>query len=283
MISADKSYIADPIIDMGILRREFPQYYSYLGVDELQPRKIILCSNLIIKKDDALEKIIFIYRDRLVILKYINGNISKYTLEYSDIDYVVKEGVPEPYCITIEYKSELKERIFYDRIAYATVDSLLYELRSSLADHVSSGVENSQAEFAFSDLEENKYPGAAIAKAAVIDRSSVICSLKQKRVYDRLGLIFRKTVTYTHFTVVCKKELLIFFEKSSSRHEHTVSGDLIHISINALKNISIEATGTGMLLKYQFNSGRKMQLFYENERTDQLLKIMSYINGLIQK
>ncbi len=281
MISSDRAVAAEPIIDIKILKNKFPQYYRCLGENELQPYKIVLCSNLIAHREELLEKIIMIYGTKLVIIKNINSNISKMNLDFADINYVVNEGQPNSYCITINYKNDLKERIFFDSNVNDLVKNLLVELRKKLIENTFINEREEYSEPAFSDTEENIYAGALLAKDAVIDKTSVLCSLKQKKVYNHPGLLFNKVMTQSHFSVVCKKEIIIFMENNNSRPSHNITGDLIHIPLRALKNIALEATGKGMKMKYVFNSDQKLELFYENERTDQLLKIMSYINSMI--
>ncbi|EMS70303.1 hypothetical protein [Ruminiclostridium cellobioparum] len=281
MISSDRAVTAEPIIDIKILKDKFPQYYRCLGQDELQPHKIVLCSNLIANKDELLEKLIMIYSTKLVIIKIINGSISKMNLGFEDINYVVNEGQPNSYCISIDYRNGLKERIFFDSNVNELVNGLLVELRKKLIENTFITEKLDYSDIAFSDTEENIYTGALLAKNAVIDKASVLCSLKQKKVYHHPGLLFNKVMTHAHFTIVCKQEIIIFMENDNSRPNHNITGDLIHIPLRALKNIALEATGKGMKMKYVFNTDKKMEIFYENERTDQLLKIMSYINSMI--
>ncbi|MDF2987250.1 MAG: hypothetical protein K0R50_2760 [Eubacterium sp.] len=280
MISADRANTTGPIINIEVLKNGFPKYYGCLGQDELQPDKIILCSSLIEKSDELLEKVILVYSTKLIIIKNLNSYLSKYKLNYEDINYIILEGMPNPYSITIDYKYDLKERIFYDAKSYDLVYELVSDLRKKFLD---STVLEDYSDFAFSDVEEKTYPGASIARAGVLEQGSVLCSLKQKRIFDHPGLVFRKFITKTHFSVVCKKEIIIFFEKINSRINHNFSGDLIHIPLKALKNVSLEATGKGMILKYLFNTDRRLELFYDNDSTDQLLKIMSYINSMITR
>lgn len=282
MISVDKAFDLGPSITMDFLKNEFPQYYKQLDEIELQPVKIILCSGLISRKDDTLEKILLVYSDRYVIIKSINKSIYKYIIEYKDIDYILKEGVPYPGSIVIEYKSDARERIFYDEKSSEVIDLLLLELRKNIAGLAKINYETDPG-LSFSDMEEKKYPGAAIVRNALLNPSYAVCSLFQKKLNNRFGLLFRKTLTETHFTVVCKGEVIIFREKGRKMNGSGIWGDLLHIPLGAVRNVSIEATGEGMILRYLFNSNRKLEIFYENERTDQLLKIMSYINGLISK
>ena len=282
MFSPDRSIATEPIIDIDSLKTYFPQYYSCLSEAELKPYKIILCSNLMLHREESLEKIILIYSSKLLIIKNINSNISKLKLTFEEINFVVNEGLPNSNCITIDYKSELMERIFYDSNVNDLVNGLLVELRKKLIENSFCQEEN-YSDFAFSDAEENKYLGAAIAKAAILEKATIICSLKQKKVYNYPGLVFSKIMTPTHFTIMTRNEMVIFIERTTSRANHNFSGDLIHVPLRALKNVTLEATGKGMIMKYIFNSERKLKLFYENERTDQLLKIMSYINSLISR
>ncbi len=283
MISADRSNTTGPIINIEVLKNGFPKYYGCLSHDELQPYKIILCSGLIEKKEELLEKIILVYSTKLIIIKNINANISKYKLNYDDINYITLEGMPDPYCITIDYKYDLKERVFCNTEAFDLVYELIRDLRKKILNSISLEEREDYSDIAFSDMEEKKYPGASIARASVLEQDSVLCSLKQRRIFDHPGLVFRKFITKTHFTLVCKKEIIIFFEKINSRINNNFSGDLIHIPLKALKNVSLEATGKGMILKFLFNTDKKLELFYDNDRTDQLLKIMSYINSMITR
>lgn len=283
MISADRSNTTGPIINIEVLKNGFPKYYGCLSHDELQPYKIILCSGLIEKKEELLEKIILVYSTKLIIIKNINANISKYKLNYDDINYITLEGMPDPYCITIDYKYDLKERVFCNAEAFDLVYELIRDLRKKILNSISLEEREDYSDIAFSDMEEKKYPGASIARASVLEQDSVLCSLKQRRIFDHPGLVFRKFITKTHFTLVCKKEIIIFFEKINSRINNNFSGDLIHIPLKALKNVSLEATGKGMILKFLFNTDKKLELFYDNDRTDQLLKIMSYINSMITR
>ncbi len=283
MISEDRSNTTGPIINIEVLKNGFPKYYGCLSHDELQPYKIILCSGLIEKKEELLEKIILVYSTKLIIIKNINANISKYKLNYDDINYITLEGMPDPYCITIDYKYDLKERVFCNAEAFDLVYELIRDLRKKILNSISLEEREDYSDIAFSDMEEKKYPGASIARASVLEQDSVLCSLKQRRIFDHPGLVFRKFITKTHFTVVCKKEIIIFFEKINTRINNNFSGDLIHIPLKALKSVSLEATGKGMILKFLFNTDKKLELFYDNDRTDQLLKIMSYINSMITR
>ncbi len=281
MFSADRTGATEPIIDIDALKNQFPQYYSCLSQDEIQPYKIILCSGLLTKKDELLEKLVLIYRDNLIIIKNISGRISKLKLNFSDINYVINEGRPNSNSITIDYKYDLRERIYYDLEVNDLVNGLLLELRKKLIENTLLLEKDDYSDLNFSDAEENKYQGAVVAKAAVMDKASILCSLKQKKIHHYPGLVFSKVITLTHFTVVCKKEIIIFMEKVNYRANHTISGDIIHIPLGALKNVALEATGKGMIMKYTFNTEKKLEMFYENERTDQLLKIMSYINSML--
>ncbi len=283
MFSSDRSIATEPIIDIDSLKTYFPQYYSCLREDELKPYKIILCTNLLLHREESLEKLILIYSSKLLIIKNINNSISKLKLAFEEINFVVNEGLPNSNCITIDYKSELMERFFYDSNVNDLVNGLLVELRKKLIESSFCTEEENNSDFAFSDAEENKYLGAAIARAAILEKATIICSIKQKKVYNYPGLVFSKIVTPTHFTMMTKNEIVIFIERITSRASHNISGDLIHVPLRALKNVTLEATGKGMIMKYIFNSERKLELFYENERTDQLLKIMSYINSLISR
>jgi len=281
MVISDKPFAAEPIIDVNVLKSQFHQYYNCLSEDEIQPYKIIWCSGLTLHyRADAPEKLLLIYGSLLVIIKNINGTLSKLKLDYKDINFLVEETGSTVNCITIDYKSGLKERIFYDSIVSNLVNDLLLELRKKLVQKVPEVHRGDLPDPAFSDAEENNYPGALVARAAVMDKSSVLCSLKQKKLYDHPGLLFRKVITRTHFTIVCQKEILIFMEQANTRENHNMEGELLYISLSSLRNVSLEATGKGMLLKYIFTTERILELFYENERTDKLLKVMSYINSM---
>ncbi len=281
MVSSDRYVAPEPIINIDILKASFPAYYNLLNQDELQPYKIILCSNLSGKKEEAAETIILLYNSEFIMLKNVTNGISKHKLLLEDVNFLVNEGVPHSYCIVIDYKHAQNERIYYDSKVNDLVRGILTEFRIKLLESMRIDERSACSELAFSDMELNKYPGAAIAKSLILDENSVLCSLMQRKVHNHPGLLFSKVVTNTHFTVVCKREIIIFMERSSTRVSRDISGDLIHIPLRALRNISIEATGKGMLLKYLFNSNRKLELFYENQSTEQLLKIMSYVNSLI--
>ncbi len=281
MVSSDGYIATEPIININILKNAYPAYYNCLNEDELQPYKIILCSNLIGKREEFAEKIILLYNTEFIMFKNVNSKISKYKLLLEEINFLVNEGLPHSYCIAIDYRNALSERIYYDSEVNDLVSGLLNELRKKLIESTSIAERVDYSDLAFSDMEFNKYPGAEFAKSGILDKNSVLCSLMQRKVYNHPGLVFSKVLTNAHFTVICKKEILVFMERSSTRVNHSISGDLIHIPLRALKNISIEATGKGMLLKYLFNSNRKLELFYENQSTDQLLKIMSYVNSMI--
>jgi hypothetical protein len=281
MILPDKAAAIEPIIDIRIIKSDFPQYYRCLGEDELQPYKILLCSNLIAHNEELQEKLILIYDTKLVIIKIVNGRISKMNINFVDINYVVNEGRPNSYCITIDYMDDLKEQIFFDSDEDGLVNGLLVELRKKLMENTFITEKVDYLDSAFSDTEENKYDSASIAREAVMDGAKILYSLRQKKVYNHPGLLFNRVVTQAHFTVVCNKEVIIFMENINSWPNHNITGDLIHIPLGALKNIALEATGKGMIMKYVFNTDTRLELFYENERTDQLLKVMSFINNMI--
>jgi len=282
MISADKPFdMEQKLKDLEMIKNEYASYYSCLRADELQPSKIIIGSNLTIKKNDAGEKVILLYQSRLIILKNINESVTKHIIEYSDINYIINEGMPNPSCLIIEYGSDGKEEILYDSKAYSIVNSLLSDLRSFTVANPKVGAVENISDDVFSELKENKYIGASIAKKALLDNNVIICSLKQRRIYDRVWWILRKAVTQNHFTIICNNEIVIFLEKCNTKRQWFTSGDLIFIPIKTLKCTSIEVTGKGMIMRYLFHSDRKYELFYENERTDELLKIMAFINGRI--
>lgn len=279
-----KTFVMEPIIyDIDILSKEYPQYFNYLSTDELQPDKIILCSNLNLRKIDSIDKILLLYSKRLIILKNINDTILKNIVDYTDINYVISEGMPNPSSITIEYRADGRERFFFDTKATTLVEALVTDFRKFTTTKVDIQTVEKIPMITFSDLQENKYIGATIAKKAVMDKNKVICSLKQRRIFDLSWWFFRNIVTQAHFTVICQNEIIIFWENRSAKRKRGICGDLIFISIGALKNASIEATGKGMILRYLFKTDRKLEFFYENERTDELLKIMSFINGTISK
>lgn len=282
MISANKSFSQGPIINIGILKSEFPKFYSCLESDELSPTHILVCSRLISKRDDLLEKLIFVYEELFVVLKSVNDKISKHRIEFNDINCIVLEDAPKTTCIAIDYKADLKEKIFFAENSFEIIDSLISNVRRKLFIKFDNSKDMNFCEVAFSDLDENKYPGAAMARRSVVDKQTALCGIKQKRVYKPFGLLFKRQMTQTHFTLLCQNEIIIFLEKSSKVNGE-VTGDLIHVSFGSLKNVSVEATGKGMLLKYLFRSGRKLEFFYENERTEQLLKLMSFVNVTISK
>lgn len=280
MVISDKPFAAEPIIDVNVLKGQFHQYYNCLKEEEIQPYKIILCSRLTPRKPEESEKLLLIYGSVLIIIKNNNEAISKLKLDYNDINFLVRETGSTVNSVTIDYKSGLKERIFYDAMASGLVNGLLLELRKKLVEKVCDSHRSDLSDPAFSDAEENTYFGAHMAREAVMDKAEVLCSLKQKKVYNHPGLLFSKVITQTHFTLLCKKEILIFMERASTRENHNIEGDLLYISLSSLRNVSLEATGKGMLLKYVFHTERVVELFYENESTDQLLKVMSYINSM---
>jgi hypothetical protein len=285
MISADKPFdMEQKINNIEILKNEYAHYYNGLRADELQPYKIILGSTLVFNKNDIIDKVILLYESRLIILKNINGSVTKHIIEYTDINYIINEGIPNPSCIIIEYGSDGKEEIHYDSKALSIANSLLSDLRNFTVAKVEvENVKNNEniSGETFSNLKEIKYMGYSFAEKALLDKGVIICSLNQRRVYDRAWWVFRKTVTQNHFTIICNNEIVIFLEKCNPKRQWSISGDLIFIPLKTLKCTSIEATGKGMIMRYLFNSGKKYELFYENQRTDELLKIMSFLNGSI--
>jgi hypothetical protein len=280
MISMDKYSTSGSLIyNIEVIKKEYSQCYNSLSSNELEPYKIILSSNLILKKNESLEKILLFYTRKLIILKKQDDRVSKHIIQYSDINYIVNEGVPDSSCLTIVYASDTKEKIIYDSKASGIVESMLYDLRKFTVAEIRNIESISDA--TLSDLDESEYIGASIAEKALLDKCAVIFSLKQKRVYDYAWWLFRRTITQAHFTIICNNEIVIFLENSNSKSKKSINGDLVFIPIKALKSTSIEATGKGMILRYQFYSHTKYELFFENERTDELLKVMSFLNGMI--
>jgi hypothetical protein len=85
----------------------------------------------------------------------------------------------------------------------------------------------------------------------------------------------------THYTIVSNNEIVVFKEKYEPMDDKDICGDLIFIPLNSVKSVSLESTDKGMLMKYMFSTKKTFELFYQNEKTDELLKAMSYINGVI--
>lgn len=95
--------------DIELLKNEYEEYYDTLLQAELSPVNIIICSSLTNDKHSVFEKILLLYENKIVVLKKVNGRISKYSIEYNDINYIVIEGLPKPVCLNIYYKEEGRE------------------------------------------------------------------------------------------------------------------------------------------------------------------------------
>jgi hypothetical protein len=273
-------YIDTIIDDIEILKKDYFNYYNCLCADELQPCKIINCVNLVIKKNYPRDKMILFYTDRLIVLKYVNDRISKNTILYSGINYIVYGGVPYLSRLTIYYNYNEKEKISFDSSSNDIVNFLLSDLRKSISQR--GEIAEPENVSIIADFAENKQIGALIARKAMINEQSVLACIKQKKVYDRGWSVRRKLLTQAHCSILSNSEVVVLLQNSRSKKEKDINGDLVFIPIQALKSTSIEATGKGMVMKYLFCSDMKYQLFYENERTDELLKIMSFLNGIIQ-
>ncbi len=265
--------------DIELLKSEYEEYYNILTQAELSPVNIIMCSSLTTERHNAFEKIILIYENRIVVLKKVNGSISKYNIEYNDINYIVIEGLPKPVCLNIYYKEEGRERIFFDSFAEEIMNKLVKELRK-LVIHGRGTVEAVKL-FEYNN-EEPLYIGKTLTTEALFKNQISVCELYQRRVYDRYWSIFRKIITQTHYSVVSNNEMVVFKEKYEPMDDKDICGDLIFIPLNSVKNVSLESTDKGMVLKYMFSTMKTFELFYQNEKTDELLKAMSYINGVIQ-
>ncbi len=265
--------------DIELLKNEYEEYYSTLTQNELSPVNIILCSSLTNDTDNGFEKILLIYEDRIVVLEKGNGSISKYNIGYNDVNYIVIEGLPRPGCLSIYYKEEGRERIFFDPFAEEIVNRLVEELRKLIIQDGDSNKEGRLSEYNAGEL---WYMGKVLTTEALFKDQTVVCELYQKRVYDRYWSIFRKTITQTHYSIVSNNEMVVFKEKYEPMDDKDICGDLIFIPLNSIKNVSLESTDKGMVLKYMFCCKKAFELFYQNEKTDELLKAMSFINGVIQ-
>ncbi len=265
--------------DIGLLKNEYEEYYNALIQSELNPVNILLCSSLTTEKHNAFEKILLIYEDRIVVLKKVNGSISKYNIEYNDINYIVIEGLPKPVCLNIYYKEEGRERVFFDSFAEEIMNRLVKELRKLI---IQGGGLNEAVKLFEYNSEEPVYIGQTLTTEALFKNQISVCELYQRRVYDRYWSIFRKIITQTHYSIVSNNEMVVFKEKYEPMDDKDICGDLIFIPLNSVKNVSLEATEKGMVLRYTFCCKKTFELFYQNEKTDELLKAMSYINGVIQ-
>ncbi len=265
--------------DIGLLKNEYEEYYNALIQSELNPVNILLCSSLTTEKHNAFEKILLIYEDRIVVLKKVNGSISKYNIEYNDINYIVIEGLPKPVCLNIYYREEGRERVFFDPFAEEIMNRLVKELRKLI---IQGGGLNEAVKLFEYNSEEPVYIGQTLTTEALFKNQISVCELYQRRVYDRYWSIFRKIITQTHYSIVSNNEMVVFKEKYEPMDDKDICGDLIFIPLNSVKNVSLEATEKGMVLRYTFCCKKTFELFYQNEKTDELLKAMSYINGVIQ-
>ncbi len=282
MISMDNYSAVEPLEGkIEVLKKGYIEYYNSLREDEFHPQKIIISSDLLVIENESLEKVILLYSNKLIILKRVDNNILKNILEYNDINYIVDEEISSSSCLTILYGTDREERIFYDSKGYSIAKALLYDLRKLIVSKAAILKGESKPNYKLSDLEQSSYIGASIAKNAILDNSAIIGSLQQKRVYNYSWWILRKILTNTHVTIINENEVVVFIEKFNDKRKRNVSGDLFFIPIKALMSISIEATGKGMIMRYLFYSGRKFELFYQNEKTDELLKVMSFINGIL--
>ncbi len=265
--------------DIGLLKNEYEEYYNTLIQAELSPINILLCSSLTNEKHSAFEKILLIYEDKIVVLKKVNGSISKYNIEYNDINYIVIEGLPKPVCLNIYYKEEGREKIFFDPFAEQAMKSLVMELRKLI---IQDGGLNETVKLFEHNSDESEYIGKALISEALLKNQISVCELYQRRVYDRYWSIFRKIITQTHYSIISNNEMVVFKEKYEPMDDKDICGDLIFIPLNSVKNVSIESTEKGMVLKYMFCCKKTFELFYQNEKTNELLKAMSFINGVIQ-
>lgn len=276
-----KSGDTDTIIDnIEMLRKDYTHYYNSLSIDELEPCKVVICSYL--HKNELHEDILLLYSSNLIILKKLISKVSKKIIQYTDINYIISEGMPDPFCITIHYNLNEEEKLYFEPGKNDIINSLLFDLRRLVALKIEDDIGEIESNISLYDLEKDKYIGATITKDVLMKEQSVICSIKQRTIYSHGWSILRKIISKTHYTVLCNDEIVIFLERTNSKSQQNNIGDLIFIPIKALKCTSIEATGKGMIMRYQF-SDSKYELFYENEQTDDLLKIMSYINGKIAK
>lgn len=128
---------------------------------------------------------------------------------------------------------------------------------------------------------EPEYIGKVLTTEALFKHQISVLELYQRRVYDRYWSIFRKIITQTHYSIVSNNEIVVFKEKYEPMDDKDICGDLIFIPLNSVKSVSLESTDKGMLMKYMFSTKKTFELFYQNEKTDELLKAMSYINGVI--
>ncbi len=265
--------------DIELLKSEYEEYYNILIQGELSPINILMCSSLTNEKNNAFEKFLLLYEDRIIVLKKVNGNISKHAIEYNDINYIVIEGLPKPVCLNLYYKEEGRERIFFDSFAEEIMNRLVKELRKLIIH----GRATEEAVNLFeNNSDERDYIGKALTTQALFKNQVSVCELYQKRVYDRYWSIFRKVSTQTHYSIVSNSEMVVFKEKFEPMDDKDICGDLIFIPLTSVKNVSLESTDKGMVLKYMFYTTKTFELFYQNEKTDELLKAMSYINGVIQ-
>lgn len=265
--------------DIELLKSEYEEYYNILIQAELSPINILMCSSLTNEKNNAFEKFLLLYEDRIIVLKKVNGNISKHAIEYNDINYIVIEGLPKPGCLNLYYKEEGRERIFFDSFAEEIMDRLVKELRKLI---IHGRVTEETVNLFENNSDEREYIGKALTTQALFKNQVSVCELYQKRVYDRYWSIFRKVSTQTHYSIVSNSEMVVFKEKFEPVDDKDICGDLIFIPLTSVKNVSLESTDKGMVLKYMFYTTKTFELFYQNEKTDELLKAMSYINGVIQ-
>lgn len=265
--------------DIELLKSEYEEYYNILIQAELSPINILMCSSLTNEKNNAFEKFLLLYEDRIIVLKKVNGNISKHAIEHSDINYIVIEGLPKPVCLNLYYKEEGRERIFFDSFAEEIMDRLVKELRKLI---IHGRVTEETVNLFENNSDEREYIGKALTTQALFKNQVSVCELYQKRVYDRYWSIFRKVSTQTHYSIVSNSEMVVFKEKFEPVDDKDICGDLIFIPLSSVKNVSLESTDKGMVLKYMFYTTKTFELFYQNEKTDELLKAMSYINGVIQ-
>lgn len=265
--------------DKDFFKTEYEEYYNSLSQEELSPLNILACSALTNDKHNAFEKILLIYVDKIIVLKKVNGSISKYPIEYGDINYIVMVGHPHPVCMTIQYKKEGREKIYFDDFAEEVVNSMVNDLRRHVAGNKTC---NKVVKSYSINEDESDYIGKTLADGSLFENQKCICNLEQKRVYDRYWSIFRKVTTQTHYSVVSNDEIVIFIEKYEPCDEKDICGDLVYISLKSLKRVSLETTERGMIMKYMFKSKKIFELYYQNERTDELLKAMAFMNGVIQ-
>ncbi|ACL77512.1 hypothetical protein [Ruminiclostridium cellulolyticum] len=265
--------------DIELLKNEYEEYFNSLMQTELSPVHILLCSSLTHQKNNAYEKILLIYEDRIVVLKKVNQSITKYTIRYSDINYIVLEGLPRPVGLNIHYNEEDREEVFFDPFAEEIMDRLVKELRKLIIQ------ENSFKEvfdLCEQNIDESWYMGKVLTAEALFKNQTSVCELYQKRVYDRYWSIFRKIITQTHYSIVSNNEIIVFKENYEPMDDKDICGDLIFVPLNSIKRVSLESIEKGMVLKYMFFNAKTFELFYQSEKTDELLKAMSFINGVIQ-